>query len=87
MKWKELPYDECYWEMESDIASFHEEIEKFNRRSRRKKISVTKKKSTSNDAIESKKKQKEFERYDSSPSFLAGGTQSFLSSLYRFILY
>ncbi|KAK4415413.1 CHD3-type chromatin-remodeling factor PICKLE [Sesamum alatum] len=74
IKWKELPYDECYWELESSIASFHKEIEKFNRiQSPHDKVSV-KQKSNLRDAMESKKKQKEFQQYESSPDFLSGGS-------------
>ncbi|KAL0291025.1 UNVERIFIED_CONTAM: CHD3-type chromatin-remodeling factor PICKLE [Sesamum angustifolium] len=74
IKWKELPYDECYWELESSVASFHKEIEKFNRiQSRHDKVSV-KQKSNLRDAMESKKKQKEFQQYESSPDFLSGGS-------------
>ncbi|KAK4480175.1 hypothetical protein RD792_013237 [Penstemon davidsonii] len=75
VKWKELSYDECYWELESDIASFHKEIERFSRiQSRYGKVSAAKEKSNLHDAMESKKKQKEFQHYDSSPEFLSGGT-------------
>ncbi|KAK9280656.1 hypothetical protein L1049_014353 [Liquidambar formosana] len=75
VKWKELPYDECYWEFESDISAFQPEIEKFNRiQSRSRKHSSSKQKSTLRDAIESKKKQKEFQQYEHSPEFLPGGS-------------
>ncbi|XP_073042512.1 CHD3-type chromatin-remodeling factor PICKLE-like isoform X1 [Primulina eburnea] len=75
VKWKELPYDECSWELESDIASFQKEIERFNSlQSRSDKISVSKQKSSLLDAIESKKKQKEFQHFESSPDFLSGGS-------------
>ena len=57
VKWKELPYDECYWEFESDISLFQQEIERFNKiQSRRRKQS--KQKSSNRDATESKKKQR-----------------------------
>ncbi|PSS01091.1 CHD3-type chromatin-remodeling factor PICKLE like [Actinidia chinensis var. chinensis] len=73
VKWKELPYDECYWEFESDISSFQQEIERFNKiQSRRRKQS--KQKSSNRDATESKKKQKEFQQYEQSPGFLSGGS-------------
>ena len=29
MKFKELSYDECYWESESDISTFQNEIQRF----------------------------------------------------------
>lgn len=75
VKWKELPYDECYWESESDIASFQQEIERFNRiKSRRKgSLFLAKQKSSARDVTESKKKQKEFQHYERSPEFLSGG--------------
>uniref|UniRef100_A0A5B7BD29 Putative CHD3-type chromatin-remodeling factor PICKLE n=1 Tax=Davidia involucrata TaxID=16924 RepID=A0A5B7BD29_DAVIN len=75
VKWKELPYDECYWEFESDISAFQPEIERFNRiQSRYRKLSSSKQKTSLRDAIESKKKQKEFQHYEHSPAFLSGGT-------------
>lgn len=78
VKWKELPYDECYWELELDIASFEKEIERFNKlQSRSHKIANAKQKSSLNDATESKKKLKEFQQYDRSPEFLSGGTHAF----------
>lgn len=77
MKWKELPYEECYWELESDIASFAREIERFNKiQSRADKISMAKQKSCLHDDTESKKKLKEFQHYDRSPDFLSGGTHA-----------
>ncbi|PSS11200.1 CHD3-type chromatin-remodeling factor PICKLE like [Actinidia chinensis var. chinensis] len=73
VKWKELPYDECYWEFESDISLFQQEIERFNKiQSRRRKQG--KQKSSSRDATESKKKQREFQQYEQSPGFLSGGS-------------
>lgn len=72
VKWKELSYDECYWEFESDISAFQPEIERFKRiQSRHTKSS--KQKSSPKDAAESKKKQKEFQQYEHSPDFLSGG--------------
>lgn len=74
MKWKELSYDECYWEYESDISAFQPEIERFNRfRSRSSKLAYIKQKSRDNDDAESKKQQKEFQQYEHSPKFLSGG--------------
>ncbi|KAK3033012.1 hypothetical protein RJ639_037141 [Escallonia herrerae] len=73
VKWKELPYDECYWEFESDISSFQPEIEKFNRiQSRSGKLA--KQKSSLRDPTELKKKQKDFQQYEKSPEFLTGGS-------------
>lgn len=75
VKWKELPYDECYWEFESDISAFQPEIERFNRmQSRNTKLSSSKQKSGLKDVMESRKKQKEFQQYEHSPDFLSGGT-------------
>ncbi|KAL8539594.1 hypothetical protein ACS0TY_001269 [Phlomoides rotata] len=75
VKWKELPYDECSWELESDIASFHQEIEKFDRiQSRHGKVSAAKQKSSLRDAMELKNRQKDFQHYESSPDFLCGGS-------------
>ena len=74
VKWKELPYDECYWEFESDISAFQPEIERFNRfRSRSSKLSSIKQKSSVKDDAELKKQQKEFQQYEHSPEFLSGG--------------
>ncbi|XP_047969481.1 CHD3-type chromatin-remodeling factor PICKLE [Salvia hispanica] len=73
VKWKELPYDECSWELESDISSFHSEIENYERRQTRK-VSAGKQKSSLHDAMEVKNKQKDFQQYESSPDFLSGGS-------------
>lgn len=75
MKWKELPYDDCYWEFESDISAFQPEIERFNKiQSRSRKRSSSKQKSSIKDAAESRNQQKEFQQYDQSPEFPSGGT-------------
>lgn len=75
VKWKDLSYDECYWELESDIASFQKEIEKFKTiQSHCDKISKVKQKISARDATDSKKKLKEFQHYESNPGFLSGGT-------------
>ncbi|KAL6212996.1 hypothetical protein ACLB2K_018211 [Fragaria x ananassa] len=74
VKWKELPYDECYWESEDDISTFQPEIERFHRiQSRSHKLSG-KQKTSLKDAPESKKKHKEFQQFEHSPEFLSGGT-------------
>ncbi|XP_037493511.1 CHD3-type chromatin-remodeling factor PICKLE [Jatropha curcas] len=73
VKYKELPYDECYWEFESDISAFQPEIERFNRiQSRSRKLG--KQKNNLRDATDSKKKAKEFQQYEHSPEFLTGGS-------------
>ncbi|KAK8515368.1 hypothetical protein V6N12_075412 [Hibiscus sabdariffa] len=75
VKYKELSYDECYWEFESDISAFQPEIEKFNKiQSRSRKSSCSKQKSSLQDAVEFKKKSKEFQQYEHSPEFLSGGS-------------
>lgn len=78
VKYKELSYDECYWEFESDISAFQPEIDKFHKiQSRSRKQSSNKNKSSHGDIGEVKKKQKEFQQYDCSPPFLSGGTEFF----------
>ena len=75
VKYKELPYDECYWEFESDISAFQPEIERFNKiQSKSRKSSASKQKSSLRDAVDSKKKSKEFQQYEQNPEFLSGGT-------------
>lgn len=73
VKWKELPYDECYWEFESDISSFLHEIERFHVVQSRRKKSSSKQKGRPIETTESNKKAKEFQQYESSPEFLSGG--------------
>ncbi|KAL8214582.1 hypothetical protein R6Q57_004031 [Mikania cordata] len=71
VKWMGLNYDECHWESESDISSFQQKIENFNRlQSRYRKL---KKKNNIRDAVDSKKKSKEFLQFEKSPEFLPGG--------------
>ncbi|CAI8599568.1 unnamed protein product [Vicia faba] len=73
VKWKELSYDECYWESESDISAFQPEIERFNRfRSRSSKLAFIKQKSRVDVDTELKKQQREFQQYEHSPKFLSG---------------
>ncbi|XP_035832150.1 uncharacterized protein LOC110884355 isoform X3 [Helianthus annuus] len=72
VKWVGLNYDECYWESESDIASFQQQIENFNRlQSRYRKL--RKQKSNVRDGFDSKNKSKEFQQFEKSPEFLPGG--------------
>nr|GEV04428.1 CHD3-type chromatin-remodeling factor PICKLE-like [Tanacetum cinerariifolium] len=72
VKWVGLNYDECYWESESDISSFQQQIENFNRlQSRYRKL--RKQKSNMRDAADLKKKSKEFQQFEKSPEFLPGG--------------
>lgn len=64
MKWKELPYDECTWEVESDISAFQSQIERFNMiQSRRHKKPPIKSKNGNRDTLS----------YEQSPEFLSGG--------------
>ncbi|KAH9622678.1 hypothetical protein KSS87_011394 [Heliosperma pusillum] len=73
VKWKELPYDECYWEFESDISAFQTDIERFSRiQSRRRRPS--KLKNVPCDSLDPHKKHKEFQQFEQSPSFLSGGS-------------
>ncbi|KAK1375866.1 CHD3-type chromatin-remodeling factor PICKLE-like [Heracleum sosnowskyi] len=73
VKWKELSYEECSWEFQSDISSFQSEIDKFNKiRSRYGKETSKKPKSSRDAAL--KAKQKEFQQYEKSPEFLTGGS-------------
>ncbi|CAN6459733.1 unnamed protein product [Victoria cruziana] len=77
VKWKDLPYDECYWEVESDIAAFKLQLERFNSiNSRKIKSSFTKLKTKNNtrDGKDSKRKQSTFKQYEESPKFLTGGS-------------
>ncbi|KHN46350.1 CHD3-type chromatin-remodeling factor PICKLE [Glycine soja] len=74
VKWKELPYDECYWELKSDISAFQTEIERFNTfKSRSRKLLSSKKKRSVEDDAELNKQQKEFLQYEHSLQFLSGG--------------
>lgn len=72
VKYKELNYDECYWEFESDISSFKSDIERFKKfQSRSRRPFAGKQKSST---AETSKNQKDFRRYEHSPEFLSGGT-------------
>ena len=72
VKWKELQYDECSWESESDISAFQPEIERFRKIQSRRRRHSNKLKNIC-DSTESHKKQKEFQQYEQSPEFLSGG--------------
>ncbi|KAG2609908.1 hypothetical protein PVAP13_4KG075700 [Panicum virgatum] len=62
VKWKELTYEECTWENESDISAFQPQIERFNDiQSRRKKSG-------------GKSATREPRHFLESPTFLSGGT-------------
>lgn len=94
MKWKELGYEHCSWEVESDISAFQPQIEKFKViQSRRRKRFLGKTKdlkhnsnrdskdsrhNSNRDSKDLKNKQKEFQPYDQTPEFLSGGMHSFI---------
>ncbi|XP_047326657.1 CHD3-type chromatin-remodeling factor PICKLE-like [Impatiens glandulifera] len=71
VKWKELSYDECYWEFESDISSFQNEIDKFNniQRRRRTKCNVN-----TLDANEEEKRANDFQPFEHNLDFISGGS-------------
>lgn len=80
VKWKELPYDECSWEFESDISTFQPQIDRYNMiQSKTSKI-FTRHRISNRTTKELKLKQKEFQQYEHSPTFLSGG--AFLSTLF-----
>ncbi|XP_021769423.1 CHD3-type chromatin-remodeling factor PICKLE-like [Chenopodium quinoa] len=74
VKWKELQYDECSWEFESDISDFRPDIERFNKIQSRRRRHSNKLKNIHRDSAESHKKPKEFQHYEQSPEFLTGGS-------------
>ncbi|GKV03180.1 hypothetical protein SLEP1_g15531 [Rubroshorea leprosula] len=75
VKYKELSYDECYWEFESDIAAFQPEIERFKKiQSRSHRASDSEQKSSLREAADFKKRSKEFQQCEHSPEFLSGGS-------------
>jgi chromodomain-helicase-DNA-binding protein 4 len=63
VKWKELSYEECTWENESDISVFQPQIERYSEILSRRKKSTDKSKS----AI------REMRHVDGTPKFLSGG--------------
>lgn len=63
MKWKELSYDECTWESESDISVFQPQIERYNEILSRRKKSTDKSKSA----------KREMRHAEVTPEFLTGG--------------
>lgn len=75
VKWKELGYDECSWEVDSDISAFQPQIDRFHKiRSRGRNKSFGKTKVSNRDPKDLKHKQKEFRQYEHTPEFLSGGT-------------
>lgn len=64
MKWKELTYEECTWESESDISAFRTEIERFHEIQSRRKSAGERGKGT-----------RDARKFKESPKFLSGGMQ------------
>ncbi|XP_071729796.1 CHD3-type chromatin-remodeling factor PICKLE-like [Rutidosis leptorrhynchoides] len=72
VKWVGLNYNECYWELKSDISSFQQQIENFNTlHSKHRKL--RRQKSNIRDTADPKKKLKEVQQFEKSPDFLPGG--------------
>ncbi|VAI71304.1 unnamed protein product [Triticum turgidum subsp. durum] len=63
VKWKELSYDECTWESESDISVFQPQIERYNEILSRRKKSTDK----------SKNADRAMRHAEQTPEFLTGG--------------
>ncbi|XP_011622141.1 CHD3-type chromatin-remodeling factor PICKLE isoform X2 [Amborella trichopoda] len=73
VKWKELSYDECTWEVGSDISPFQSKIDRFySLQSKADKKS--KSKNSNRGTKEAKRKQKDFQQFDKTPDFLSGGS-------------
>lgn len=73
VKWKDLSYDECTWEVETDISTFRPEIERYEMiLSRRSKKFSNKSRNAIRDSKELKQKHKEFQHCDCSPEFISG---------------
>ncbi|CAM0913118.1 unnamed protein product [Alopecurus aequalis] len=64
VKWKELTYEECTWENESDISVFQPQIERYHEILSRRKKSTDKSKSAN----------RGMRHVDATPKFLSGGT-------------
>ncbi|KAL0687147.1 hypothetical protein Bca4012_086824 [Brassica carinata] len=63
VKFKELSYDECYWESESDISTFQNEIQRFkdiNSGHRRDKY------------VDHERNYEDFKQFDHTPEFITG---------------
>ncbi|XP_059076152.1 CHD3-type chromatin-remodeling factor PICKLE isoform X5 [Cryptomeria japonica] len=75
IKWKDLPYDMCTWEVEKDISAFQDQINKYNVIQARGQFCMFR---ACNgpvlDSREAKCKIKDFKPYDHTPKFLVGGT-------------
>jgi len=73
VKYKELSYRNSYWESESDISDFQNEIQRFkdiNSSSRRDKY------------VENERNREEFKQFDLTPEFLTGILLDYLNNLY-----
>ncbi|XP_019089022.1 PREDICTED: CHD3-type chromatin-remodeling factor CHR7 [Camelina sativa] len=78
VKFKELNYDETYWEAESDISAFQNEIQRFediNSGTRRDKY------------IENERDQTEFKEFDHTPEFLKGTLHKYQLEGLNFLRY
>ncbi|KAK8943573.1 CHD3-type chromatin-remodeling factor PICKLE [Platanthera guangdongensis] len=65
VKWKELPYDECSWEVKSDISIFQPQIERFNMiQSRGRKKLHAKNKTLNHDSKDPEHVKKELHQLD-----------------------
>ena len=97
VKWKELGYEYCSWEAESDISAFQFQIGRFKViQSRRRKRSLGKtkninwdpkdsKQNANRDSKDLKNKQKEFQHYDEIPAFLSGGMHASRTCIFYFL--
>ncbi|KAK8923556.1 CHD3-type chromatin-remodeling factor PICKLE [Platanthera zijinensis] len=70
VKWKELPYDECSWEVKSDISIFQPQIERFNMiQSRGRKKLHAKNKTLNHDSKDPEHVKKELHQLDKNNEF------------------
>ncbi|XP_020686638.1 CHD3-type chromatin-remodeling factor PICKLE isoform X2 [Dendrobium catenatum] len=70
VKWRELPYDECSWEVKSDISTFQPQIERFNMiQSRGSKKFRSKNKNLIRDSKDPKIKEKELQPFEEKKVF------------------
>lgn len=75
VKWKDLGYDECSWENESDISAFQHQIERFHMiLSRKCKKTFCGNKNINQNLEDSVYTHKVFHHYGQTPEFLSGGT-------------
>lgn len=85
VKWKELGYDECTWELENDIAAFGDAIERYRRFKKRKKRGGEdereeggeKKRKRLLKVGEARRGRGEFEKLDETPEYLTGGKNAY----------